>query len=340
MANRGINRIVCRLAVAVVAVAGVAWVYSCKEKPMTAREIYKHDASGVALISNHYYYALNLAGTVAYFSGIDTAGNFSGLTDSRAVAAQKPAVRYGAGFLVSREGNLLTNRHIVRPEIPDSVALKAVERWRAQKVAKLAAMRDAAKSPEEAGRYDATLAALEAADPADAMISASCQIGAAFAKQKKEGFAHCRIGQVSGIDDVDLAVVKLMDSKAYKGRYVFHFATGTKGKRTLLETYLRRARRDYKGRRLHPGTSLCMIAFADKSPATARVYKGSVAPGEVSSEHLLFSIAAPAVADGCPILNMYGDVVGVCSNPDFAPHATGTAVSAKYAKIFLGLDDY
>lgn len=339
MANRGINRIVGRLAAAIVAVVGVALVYSCKEKPMTAREIFKHDASGVALISNHYYYALNLAGSVAYFSGIDTAGNFVGLTDSRAVAAKKPAVRYGAGFLVSREGNILTNRHIVRPEIPDSVAFKAVEKWRAQKVAKLAAMRDAAKSPEEAGRYDATLAALEAANPDDAMISASCQIGAAFAKQKAEGFAQCRIGQVSGIDDVDLAVVKLMDRKAYKGRYVFHFTTGTKGKRTLLETYLRRARRDYKGRHLRPGTPLCMIAFAEKSPATVRVAEGNVAQGN-AAEHLLFSIAAPAVADGSPILNMYGDVVGVCSNPNSAPHATGTAVSAKYAKIFLGLDDY
>lgn len=332
-------RIALSLAAAVAAVAGMFLLAACKERPMTAREIYRHDASGVALVSNHYYYAMSLAGFVVYFSGIDTAGNFIGLTESRAAAARKPAVRYGAGFLVSREGNLITNRHVVRPEIPDSVAIAAAVRWRIQTIVRLSDMRGAAKSPEEAEQCDARLATLEAADPADVMISASCQIAATFAKQKDGKPAQCRIVQVAGIDDVDLAVVRLADRKTYKGRYVFHFATGTKGKRTLLETYLRRARRDYKGRRLRPGTPLCMIAFDGKSASAVQVAEGSVAEGK-TAEHLLFSIAAPAVADGSPILNMYGDVVGVCSESSRSSRAPGRAVPSKYAKIFLGLDDY
>lgn len=333
------SRIAYSLATAAAAVAAVVLLAACKERPMTAREIYRHDASGVALVSNHYYYSMSLAGFVAYFSGIDTAGNFSGLTESRAEAAARPAVRYGAGFLVSREGSLITNRHVVRPEIPDSVAFAAAARWRAQTMARLSAMRGAAKSPEEAELCDARLATLEAADPADVMVSASCQIGAVFAKQKDGKPAQCRIVQVAGMDDVDLAVVRLADRKACKGRYVFHFPRGSKGKRTLLETYLRRARRDYKGRRLRPGTPLCMIAFDGKLPAQARVAEGCVAQGK-TAEHLPFSIDAPAVADGSPILNMYGDVVGVCCDPGHGSRATGRAVTAKYAKIFLGLDDY
>ena len=118
---------------------------SCKEKPMGVDEIYKNDASGVVLIMNRFYYTINIGGSVLYFTGVGEDGSLTNLTDNLAEITRNSAVAFGTGFFISRDGNILTNRHVVRPEIDKDVIRRALGNQIVKIRSLFAAMRDAAE---------------------------------------------------------------------------------------------------------------------------------------------------------------------------------------------------
>ena len=52
-----------------------------------------------------------------YFSGIDDDGSLENLTNNREEIRQKPNVLNGTGFFIDRTGRILTNRHVVAPQV-------------------------------------------------------------------------------------------------------------------------------------------------------------------------------------------------------------------------------
>ena len=100
---------------------------ACHQDPPTADEIYKQEASGVALVLTKYYYTLNLPkGKVFFFSGIDEDGNLENMTSNLSEIKQHCAFQTGTAFFIDKEGTLLTNRHVVLPSIDESQAKSSI----------------------------------------------------------------------------------------------------------------------------------------------------------------------------------------------------------------------
>lgn len=100
---------------AVVAAIVLAMVTSCKKKP---EEIFAEEKSGVVLICNEYYYDITLAnGNHIYFTGVNDDGSFDGLTSDLNDIKKSPAILNGTGFFIDGTGRILTNRHVVAPQI-------------------------------------------------------------------------------------------------------------------------------------------------------------------------------------------------------------------------------
>ena len=344
---------------------------SCKEKPMGVDEIYRNDASGVVLIMNRYYYAMSVAGTMVYFTGIDEDGNLENLTDDVGEITRNSAVAFGTGFFISRDGNILTNRHVVRPEIDKTVVRTVLAKQLGRIKNLFAALRDAAEEQynqtyyqgiysgmvddgrledlrESFEEYDETVGKIENIDLSDIRITTSSRVGIAYNGDNVSSpgdFSECTVTKVSGVDDVDLAVIRLNSKKTPKGRYIFHFQSSTKGKRTQLETYWQRMRRDYKGRKLKAGTQLCMIGF-NHGPQLAQTSKGlksQITAGNIlqdpDDDRMMYSIPLLEGSSGSPVLNMYGDVVGVNFAKLQGTTSFNFGIPAKKAKEFLGIGE-
>lgn len=87
----------------------------CKKDP---QEIYSEEKSGVVLICNEYYYDITLFnGEHLYFSGLDDDGDFINLTGNLDDIKKQPGVLNGTGFFIDEAGRILTNRHVVAPDV-------------------------------------------------------------------------------------------------------------------------------------------------------------------------------------------------------------------------------
>ena len=94
---------------------GLLALTGCKKDP---QEIFNEQKSGVVLICNEFYYDITLPdGENLYFSGIDDDGSLENLTNNREEIRQKPNVLNGTGFFIDRTGRILTNRHVVAPQV-------------------------------------------------------------------------------------------------------------------------------------------------------------------------------------------------------------------------------
>lgn len=88
---------------------------SCTNSP---EKIFEEQKTGVVLICNKFYYDITLPnGEHIYFSGIDGNGNIQGLTSDLAEIKNSQNVLNGTGFFIDKNGRILTNRHVVAPEI-------------------------------------------------------------------------------------------------------------------------------------------------------------------------------------------------------------------------------
>lgn len=84
----------------------------------TSDEILDECGSGVVLIMNQYYYKVTLpTGKVWYFTGFDEDGDMKNWTmDITEIQKNKNAIT-GTGFFISKDGKVLTNRHVAAPTI-------------------------------------------------------------------------------------------------------------------------------------------------------------------------------------------------------------------------------
>lgn len=96
-------------------------LFSCTSTPPSADELYKEEASGVALVLNKFYYDVQLPnGNHIYFSGISNDGSLDNLTDDVNEIRAHCGYLTGTAFFIRTDGTLLTNRHVAQPTIDEN----------------------------------------------------------------------------------------------------------------------------------------------------------------------------------------------------------------------------
>ena len=93
----------------------------------TSDQILTECGSGVVMVANQFYYKITLpTGKVWYFTGFDADGDLENWTMDLAEIQKNKKMITGTGFLISKDGKLLTNRHVAAPSITLSDTKKSV----------------------------------------------------------------------------------------------------------------------------------------------------------------------------------------------------------------------
>ncbi|WP_308549289.1 serine protease [uncultured Porphyromonas sp.] len=102
------------------AIALLLIVTGCAKKK-TPQELFDMQRSGVVLILNKFYYEIQLSnGNSFYFTNLDDEGDFVNFTTDLPDVEKSPAILNGTGFFIDNTGRILTNRHVVAPQIDRS----------------------------------------------------------------------------------------------------------------------------------------------------------------------------------------------------------------------------
>ena len=93
----------------------------------TSDQILMECGSGVVMVANQFYYKITLpTGKVWYFTGFDADGDLENWTMDLAEIQKNKKMITGTGFLISKDGKILTNRHVAAPSITLSETKKSV----------------------------------------------------------------------------------------------------------------------------------------------------------------------------------------------------------------------
>lgn len=112
---------------AVIFVLSVAFC-SCNTKK-TTEELFEEQKSGVCMVLNSYYYEIELPnGSKMYCSGIDEDGDLADFTVERDEIQKHKQMAFGTAFFIDDKGTLMTNRHVVSPNVTEEVIQKATSK--------------------------------------------------------------------------------------------------------------------------------------------------------------------------------------------------------------------
>ena len=93
------------------------------QRQKTPEELFQEKASGVVLITNDYYYEMQLPNkNKIYFTGVDDEGVLENFAFSEEDVKENRKKITGTGFFIDAKGTIMTNRHVAQPQWDKSQA--------------------------------------------------------------------------------------------------------------------------------------------------------------------------------------------------------------------------
>ena len=323
----------------------LALATACGPKEMTPEEIYTQEASGVVLVLNEFYYSADLSdGTTIYFTDFkdgkleDVSFDEDSITNSTV---------FGTGFFISDDGSLLTNRHVVDPEIPRSEVKRYIQDFIRSNKEELGELQKQikqsydslqqeieddthtilgytyeSKENKERRAYqdslqqyyfkaDSLIDVLETIDLSKIKITTHSKVSIAYHNSHVNSlneFKPCLVIKTSGENDADLALIRLKNKRTPSKAHIFRFP-------------------ENKGNALGPNKEereqltlnqqLVLIGYKEgvHGAATKESIKAQLTTGNISQQpdedRVMYTIPALPGSSGSPVLNLWGEVVAV-----------------------------
>lgn len=312
---------------------------STKEKTKLSQEqIESKYSSGVVLIKNSYYYTISFEGGKAfYFTGLDSDGDPENLTlDPNEVT---PAVAFGTGFFISKDGLIATNSHVASPSVDISSARASImnyfrsmaNEWSKEineineKLGILQLAIISADSYSDKHQYQQMYDELvKERDSAQEAVNAVHSLGgmsydATLHTDLGVAYNDTHVTNMSDFNDCvtvaddpshDLAIIQLKDKTTPEKKHVFKIPNGKS-----TEHSDGNGETSKKGVKV--GKRLYMIGF-NLGPTLALTNQGvkaQVTSGEVSQDtddaRIMYTISALHGSSGSPVIDEYGKLIAV-----------------------------
>lgn len=311
---------------------------STERTKLTPEQIDSKYSSGVVLIKNSFYYTISFGGgREFYFSGLDSDGNPQNLTMEPSEIV--PAVAFGTGFFISKDGHIATNSHVSSPSIDvSSVRSKIIgafsamanewtkevndlnERLGVLRVAILTAdsyydrqqyQQLYNQIEEERNSTQEAINAVHSIGSMDYHATLYANLGIAYNDThvtSVSDFIDCV--EVADDPQHDLAIIQLKSKTTPEKKHVFKIPSGKKA--TAGDDENSNSKKGVK-----VGKQLYMIGY-NLGPALALTNEGvkaQITSGAVSQNtddsKIMYSIPALHGSSGSPVIDEYGKLVAI-----------------------------
>lgn len=318
-------------------IALVVLITGCKQKPSDPQQIYEKFRGSVVLVCTKYYQTVDLGNGLKFFYVDHGEREAPSLYVKEEEAVENAGIVFGTGFFIGKEGQVVTNRHVVEPESEHEAVKKVI-------MEKMTVIRNelnkkllegyekrnkirnyyqsnistldtnslndirASYTSNEKEIEDVTKAiSLLDFDPQNIRIHTTLlDIGVAYDNTwvtSFNDFKSCVIIKTSGIENVDLAIIQLKEKRTpdHIKDYIFNQDITEAGKMP----------------RLIINDDVYMIGFNEglKLAQTRQGIKSQLTIGKITQEpdgsRVLYSIPTLHGSSGSPVIDRFGNLVAI-----------------------------
>lgn len=325
---------------------------SCKQRiePSTPEQLFEKYRSSVVLIKNTFYYeALLSNGTTVYFNQSKD-GTISDPTIDEKEAINNATTIFGTGFFITKDGKIVTNKHVAQPTIDqssiisdlkikfDNAKFKITEQQSRlsdtinainsyisyyydnlsySDISNLSSKRERLK--EERTQLSELGLAFDFEPSKSKIISKSVYLGIAFDNTfvtKESDFKECVLIKTDPSEDVDLALIQLKDKTTPPS--ITSILDFTDHNPNIKNGTLEDGEQTYNlSKPLKIDTKLYMIGYNygvqignTDDGLKAQLTQGSVSQ-EADSKRVLYSIPSLPGSSGSPVIDKWGNLVAI-----------------------------
>lgn len=314
---------------------------SCGNK--SEQDIEKEISSGVVLVQNQSYYEVDLSnGEKIFFSNYDEQDGIKGIaTEEDSVEV---VTSFGTGFFISKDGQIVTNAHVVSNTVADKDVTKSVskivdalkkitlamyndytEKYEAavqaynyanysddfsyEEFYKIRDIKDALD--EKRREYAETYNGLDEINARDSEIKYHNKISIAYNDTyvtSTTDFVSCVLTKIDS--ELDLAILQLKDKKTPDGKYVFAVSN-----EDPLEDYdwkenlIKKVGEDKNSKLFMTSFNLGPTLALTKEGIKSQFNSGSIS--QRTNERIMYSIPTLPGSSGSPVVNLQGQLVAI-----------------------------
>lgn len=314
---------------------------SCGNK--SEQDIEKEISSGVVLVQNQSYYEVDLSnGEKIFFSNYDEQDGIKGITTEE--DSVEVVTSFGTGFFISKDGQIVTNAHVVSNTVADKDVTKSVskivdalkkitlamyndytEKYEAavqaynyanysddfsyEEFYKIRDIKDALD--EKRREYAETYNGLDEINARDSEIKYHNKISIAYNDTyvtSTTDFVSCVLTKIDS--EHDLAILQLKDKKTPEGKYVFAVSN-----EDPLEDYdwkenlIKKVGEDKNSKLFMTSFNLGPTLALTKEGIKSQFNSGSIS--QRTNERIMYSIPTLPGSSGSPVVNLQGQLVAI-----------------------------